>query len=399
MTSLRRIAVDAVCTSGWVASAPLRRRRRRSLTGTASVRRVLVWTEVGGVGNLVLLSGLLWNLRRLYPGAAITVMMPPTPLARAVITPELADEILPFDASRVSRCAVLRFARHVLRPRRFDLGLATFFSPTVLTACALAAAGCRYRIAYAETAARGFLNTVTLIDRGGHELDRHLRLLAYAERSISRRVVLLIPPAEARSAQQFLMRHGLGAVRPLLGIHPGCDRINALKRWSAERFLKVIDHVIGAGVADVLVFLGQDDMDLRPAFASRVGARVALVCHESLERVMALTGRCHAFLSNDSGLMHVAAALEVPVVALFGPTDTLKNAPVGRAVTLAAPQVPCRPCYRVPPIACIHETRHCLDHISVDDVIDAITRMLSSVRMTDAPRAGGTTVRSVAHAS
>lgn len=395
----RRIAADFVCTLGYLASAPLRRRRRRMLANATDVQRVLVWTEVGGLGNLVLLSGLLWNLRRLYSTATITLVMPPTPLAHALVPPELAHEILPFDASGADRRAVLRFAWQVLRLRRFDLGVATFFSPTLLTACALAAAGCRYRIAYSESAPRGFLNTMTLTDVGGHELDRHLRLLAYAAKKVNRRVVLRVPPAETHYAQEILACRGLGVSRPLLGIHPGCDRINGVKRWPVERFLRVVDHMAGTGMTDVLVFLGPDDMDLRPKFASRVGTHVALVCHETLEHVMALIGLCRVFLSNDSGLMHVAAALNVPVVAIFGPTDTTKNAPVGRAVILTAQDVSCRPCYRTPPITCIHQSPHCLEHVSTDCVIDAIGRMLSSAAATHAPYGGKPLAESTAYAT
>ncbi len=78
--------------------------------------------------------------------------------------------------------------------------------------------------------------------------------------------------------------------------------------------------------------------------------------------------------------MHVAAARGVPVVAIFGPTDTVKNAPVGQATLLTAADVPCRPCYAGAPITCSRERRFCLENIGEDTVVAAVARALGRRR-------------------
>lgn len=376
MISPWRAMTDAACLAGWLASAFLRRRRAAQLSCGAPVRSILVLNEVRGLGNLVMLSGLLLNLRRRYPAATIAVAMPSSPLARVVIGPELADEFLFFDP-QASGKALLGFAWQVLRPHHFDLGLATFFSATLLTSCVLALADCRYRVAYAERPHRGFLNTITLLDAGGHELDRHLRLLEFTGALLTRQTAVPVPVDKALEAKKLLAQLGLGSERPLLGVHPGCDRINALKRWPVERFAAVINQVVSSGRADAIVFLGPDDMDLRPALEGQFASRVPIICSEGFEFVAALIGCCHAFLSNDSGLMHVAAALGVPVVAIFGPTDTVKNTPVGVATLLTASGVPCRPCYAGRPVTCLHQQRYCLEGVNVNEVLASIDRALT----------------------
>lgn len=377
MSGAWRAVTDAASLVVATLYRPIRRRREHELRTHRDIRNILVLNDVRGLGNMVLLSGLLLNLRRLYPGARLTVAMPSCPLAHAVIGPALADEIVCFD-TETSRRTLFPFAWKVLRPRHFDLGLATFFSSTLLTAWVLLLAGCRYRVAYAQSRKRGLLNTITLLDGGGHELDRHLRLLQISGEQLDRRTAVQVSPRARRDAAEFLTRNGLGIERPVLGVHPGCDRVNLLKRWPIERFVRVIARVVTAGLADVVVFLGPDEMDLYDSLAACVGPRVRVVCSANFDNVAAQIGQCQAFLSNDSGLMHVAAALRVPVVVIFGPTDTVKNAPIGEAVTLISADVWCRPCYSQPPVICRRDRQYCLERIEVDQVVEALQKTLTS---------------------
>lgn len=368
---------NGLCRLGQLLLSPIRRRRLAQLSSGTPIERILIFNPVSGVGNMILLSGLLVNLRRRYPAARIAVAMPPSPLAATVLDPSLADELLFFDSPAPGLGASLRFAWDVLRPRRFDLGLGTFFNATLRTSVILALAGCRYRVAFAQSPERGFLNTVTLIDAPGHELDRHMRLLGFQSGLQERRTVLNIPPSLRDSAHRYLTQHKLGDDRAIVGIHPGCDRVNLLKRWPAKRFVEVIDRLVQQADADILVFLGPDDNNLLPVFESIAGPRVHLIAETPFERVAALMQECHAFVSNDSGLMHTAAALDVPVVAIFGPTDTVKNEPVGSATMLTAADVPCRPCYRQSPIVCTQPQQWCLERISVDRVVAEVHHLIA----------------------
>jgi len=348
---------------------------------------------VRGIGNMVLLTGLLANLRQRYPGARIAVAMPPSPLASSLIPSQLADDLLFFDASHGPHRALLRFAWRELRPHRFDLGLATFFTPTLLTSLALATAGCRYRIAYAESERRGFLNTITIVDAAGTELERHLRLLPPGESPIRRSAVVSADPECTDEARRILARKGLGGNLPLLGVHPGSDRINALKRWPLERFAAAIRQIERERIADTVVFLGPDETELHEQLEAQLGESSCVMSGAPLDLVTALIGECDAFLTNDSGLMHIAAAQGVPTVAIFGPTSEVKNAPGGAATVLTAVGVSCRPCYAQPPITCAYERRHCLERIAVNDVVAAVRARLEPLERNTTEATGGSTAR------
>lgn len=340
------------------------------------VRRILVATPVFGLGNLVLLTGLLANLRRLHAAASVTLALPSCGHARTVIGPELADEILAFDPD--SRRDIVAFAWRELRPRRFDLGLATFFMPPLRAALLLWLGGCRERVAFGRDGRRPLLNTTTHVDPGGHELDRHLQLLAAPGRTLERRIRLTPDPEAATWADGLLARPGLGGTSRLVGIHPGCEPVNAQKRWPAERFGAIVRRLLADGRTGVLVVLGPGERDLVSALDLPESPRLLLVVDEPLGRVLALLARCHTVVSNDSGLMHAAAALGVPVAAIFGPTPLEKNAPVGRAAILEVPDLDCRPCWSAPPLTCRRERRYCLEGVSVEQVLQATERLLAA---------------------
>jgi heptosyltransferase-2 len=386
MAEAWRTVTNGICALGWAGYHPIRRRRLAELTAGIAIRSVLVFNDVRGLGNLIQLTGLLANLRRLYPKARIAVAMPQSSLAPLVIGKHLADEILPFEASHHNRRALVRFAWSVLRPMRFELGLATFFSPTLLASCALAVAGCRYRVAYAQTRRRGVFNTITLEDTGGHELDRHLRLLDFTGSRLDRKTFICADPESTEHAEHFLAEYGLGTHRPVLGVHPGSDRGNAAKRWPVERFVAVANRLTRDNLADVLLILGPDEAELDAELVRQVDERARVVRLESVRNVVGLIGHCQALLTNDTGLMHVAAALGVPVVAIFGPTDSEKNAPLGPATLLMADDVPCRPCYVGPPLTCFRERRYCLENISVERVVHAVQERLQAPNVVLAPR-------------
>ena len=85
----------------------------------------------------------------------------------------------------------------------------------------------------------------------------------------------------------------------------------------------------------------------------------------SLDEAAALINRCHLFLTNDSGLMHVAAAVDAPLVAIFGSTDPIATSPVGENAIMVKSRVECAPCLQ--PV-CPKPTHRCMDLISAEQV-------------------------------
>lgn len=148
-------------------------------------------------------------------------------------------------------------------------------------------------------------------------------------------------------ADALLRQHGVDAGARLVGFAPGAAYGHA-KRWPPERVAAVVAGLAARGTTAVLVGAAADRDTARAIESSLpAGTRlVDLVGRTSLRQLVGVIARCAAFVSNDSGAMHVAAALGVPLTAIFGPTDERVTAPGGNAdrIDLIVRDVFCRPC-------------------------------------------------------
>jgi heptosyltransferase-2 len=174
-------------------------------------------------------------------------------------------------------------------------------------------------------------------------------------------------------ADALLREHGLPAGGRLVGFAPGAAYGHA-KRWPPARVARVIAGLAAYGAAAVIVGAAAD-RDTARAIESALPAgtrAVDLVGRTTLRQLVGVLARCAAFVSNDSGAMHVAAALGVPLTAIFGPTDERVTSPGGGA-DLVVSNVFCRPCLlRECPI-----DHRCMKRIDVDTVLRSIAGHLA----------------------
>jgi lipopolysaccharide heptosyltransferase II len=182
-----------------------------------------------------------------------------------------------------------------------------------------------------------------------------------------------ITPATRARTDAFLAQLGVDRSTPLVGLAPGAAYGHA-KRWPPPRVAELVARLTAGGATCLLVGAegdrgaGREIESVLPP-----GSRVFNVIGRTDLRLFAgLLASCDAFVSNDSGAMHLAAAAGVPVAAIFGPTDERVTAPLGNHDVIIH-QVFCRPCMlRDCPI-----DHRCMRGISVDTVFDAVTRRLS----------------------
>jgi heptosyltransferase-2 len=151
------------------------------------------------------------------------------------------------------------------------------------------------------------------------------------------------------------------------------------KRWLPERFGELADRLIGALNADVLIFGTPEEKPLAEAIAAGMKHTPAIAAGgTSLRQLLALLARCRLVVTNDSGPMHLAAALGVPLVAIFGSTDARATGPVGTRVRLVKRRVECSPCGRR---ECPIDFR-CMRHIAVEEVFRATLELVKRWNIT-----------------
>ena len=214
-----------------------------------------------------------------------------------------------------------------------------------------------------------------------HQVDHYRQLVAALGIENGLRMPRLEAPQDAvEAARRMLAESGWTPGTPLVGIAPGAAYGGA-KRWLPDRFARVIAGLARSrGTAAVLVGSEADgpaawaiereldkivEADARPRTMNLVG-------RTDLPRFMGVLALCAAFVSNDSGAMHLAAALGVSVVALFGPTDDRATAPVAARATVLTSTAWCRPCLlRECPL-----DHRCMTGIDADTVIRAAGELL-----------------------
>jgi len=177
----------------------------------------------------------------------------------------------------------------------------------------------------------------------------------------------------ARRAAELLGKHGVTSSARLIGFAPGAAYGHA-KRWPPSRVADVIARVsILGGVSVIIGAAGDREAGREIESCLRAGtAFVNLIGRTDLRQLAGVLARCSVFVSNDSGAMHLAAAVGVPVTAIFGPTDERVTAPLGDHDVILQ-KVFCRPCMlRDCPI-----DHRCMKRISSDQVFDSVSARLA----------------------
>jgi heptosyltransferase-2 len=181
----------------------------------------------------------------------------------------------------------------------------------------------------------------------------------------------------AQRAQTLLSRHGVSALSPIVGFAPGAAYGHA-KRWPPRRVADVIARLSAERGATCVLVGAAGDRDAGREIESSLPAGVQvvdLIGRTDLRLLAGVLARCDAFVSNDSGAMHLAAAIGVPVAAIFGPTDDRVTAPLGDHDVLVH-DVFCRPCMlRDCPI-----DHRCMKGITADAVVRTVATRLERKR-------------------
>ena len=179
---------------------------------------------------------------------------------------------------------------------------------------------------------------------------------------------------ELDGAQAFLVSRGLGVSRQLIAIAPGAAHFT--KRWPPHHWIALVRRLVEAG-NDVVTLGGPDDLGVAEVVAAAGEERAASAAGGfDLLGTAALLKRARALVSGDTGLMHLATAVEVPVVALFGPTvEAFGFFPYHAKATVLQRDLGCRPCSSHGGPACPLKHHRCLQDLQPVDVLEALRRL------------------------
>jgi heptosyltransferase II len=302
------------------------------------------------VGDAVMSLPALRALRQQFPGACISILAKPWVADLYRREPFCGELILYTPRTVTEKWAAAR----ALRLRHFDTA--------ILLQNAFEAASIAYiaripeRIGYARDG-RGFLLTRAISVPKPGEIPRHesfyylelLRRAGIINAMPANDAVRLEGAADAcASGLERFQNIGLGDT--VVGVSPGAAYGTA-KRWLPERFADSAIRVANELGAAVAIFGSKDERDLCQSVATSIAASIVkpvknFAGETSLAEFIDLAAACRVYLTNDSGAMHIASALGVPTVAVFGATDDQTTGPTGLLAKVVREPVECSPCLK-----------------------------------------------------
>lgn len=340
---------------------------------TENIRRILI-RSTNWVGDAVMTTPAVQAVRENFPDAEITI------LAKPWVTPVFwnnphINRIETYDAKGLHRgwTGKLRLAGG-LRRQHFDL--AVLFQNAFEAALLAFLAGIPRRLGYDTDGRRCLLTHPVKTDPGLkriHEVHYYLSILdRVGLEQTESPSTLFLTASEREQARSTFAEFGLGGEGPMVGICPGATYGSA-KRWFPERYGALGDRIFERYGAEIVIFGGPGEESVGQKVCEAMRARCINLCaRTTLRQAMAAIEQCDLFVTNDSGLMHVAAALEVPVIAIFGSTNPVTTGPRSANSQIVRVAASCSPCLKTE----CPEDHRCMRAVSVDRVYEAAEKVL-----------------------
>ncbi len=322
------------------------------------------------IGDAIMTLPALRTIRANFPAAKITVLAQPW-VADIFSHNPLVDAVILYHkkTSHAGLSGMWRLSRE-LAAQKFDLAilLQNAFEAALLARLA----GIPVVAGFDRDARRLLLThavTITKEIKARHQVHYYQHLLAELGLKLAEdKLYLYLSDTDKDWAAGFIAK----LPRPLIGLNPGAA-YGPAKRWPAERYGEVAQKVVEKRGGTVLVFGTRDDNQAAEIIRQRVGAIKDLTGQTTLARAMALIGLCDTFITNDSGLMHVAAAQHTPLVAIFGSTDAVATGPFSDNSLIVKKALPCSPCLKTH----CPTNFECMNGITTDEVEQAVLDLLN----------------------
>ena len=326
------------------------------------------------IGDVVMTLPAITAVREAYPEARISILVKPWVADLLRISPDV-DEVIVYERPGVHEGlgGLFRLVRE-LKTKKFDMAI--LLQNAIEAAIIAWLARIPVRAGY-NTDGRGIFLTHSAIRSKEilrvHQVEYYLGMLKALGLGAGRKDVrLLIGEEEKAFSDRILKERGIAEASLLIGLAPGAT-YGPAKRWYPERFASVADRLIERFSARVLLFGSAGDHEVARSIQGKArNALVDLTGETTLREAISLIARCRLFVSNDSGLMHVAGALGTPTVAIFGSTNPLTTSPVGQKSIVITKNVDCSPCLKK---TCPTDFI-CMDLITTDEVYNTAVALL-----------------------
>lgn len=374
-------------------------RRKNADSQKSETQKILVM-QLADIGDLILTSPFLRELRRSYPKAWIGLAVQPRMLELAEKCPYV-DEVIVFDWRAVKnvdsflrgspRWWVLssRLAKKHIWKHHLDMAISNRWNEDPCQAASMilmytsgAAQLIAYRGSLADTIRLGWKDLNRLITRGParefakHEVEHQLDVLNYLGISPEKtQLEVWTSREDDLFAQTLLNDRGITAADRLIAFAPGAAW--PFRRWPSERFIELGRWLQETYQAHVLILAAKNEQDLAHQIEQGLHGNktINLAGKTSLREMASVLKRCTLFIGNDSGPLHIAAAAGIPVVGFYGPGEYQRFKPWGVEHDVLRLGLFCSPCSQ----HCIFDEPRCIKGLDLKQAKNILARRLASI--------------------
>ncbi len=198
---------------------------------------------------------------------------------------------------------------------------------------------------------------------------------------------ITVPEEVSRFAKEWLKDNSLKESDFIIGFHPGSSTLknHINKRWLPEYFASLGNRLIDKYNPKILLLGGPEEEDLRNSINKLINNTGIVVKTDELLKTIAIMKYCKLFISNDTALMHIASALKLNIVSIYGPTSEVYAYPWGTNYKIAKTDICCRPCFYYSPkhLACSLKDNQfaCIRDLSVNNVLEKVEELMKEINL------------------
>jgi heptosyltransferase-2 len=360
-----------------------------ALKAELNPKRILV-LKLGGIGDVLLISPALRSLKHKFPLASISLIaerhsaeiIKGSPyIDNYILMPPLYDTPLRFIRELFG---MLRLAGYLaFNKQDLYIEFQNLYSKRGIIKPLLIGylSGAHRRVGL-DAHHRGFFLTAKIPDdefEAKHNIRKYLEVVkSLGADGMDQTLEVALSQADLDFAGEFIGKQGILSGDMLVGIHTGGNPSYPVRTsWLPERFIEVVNILADKYHAKILLTAGPSDLTVVSQIKERLNKPSVILAGVTIKQAAAVIGQCNIFISNDAGPMHIAVAMKVPTIGIFGTGHWLSYgsyAPETNFIALYK-KIDCWPCNN---LKCT--SRECMKLISVKNVLEAVDKMLNKLK-------------------
>lgn len=352
----------------------------------SKIKKVLIYAYTG-LGNFVLYTPTLKTLKYYLPNAKFTLLHGNDTGCHEVLNPDFFDKkiILSRNSNWITRFKTIR----QIRNDKYDLIISEFHNNNSFFALASIISRAKYRVGHITSPGWNnkwdfIYNIPVKMKKDQHEIDRYLELV-YAldinKNGIDKNTTFYLNECDKQFALDFFKNNEIDFEKErVISVQMGTSPTMRWKQWNLDKYSELCDKILDLP-NNKIIFLGSPN---EKVMIEKVANKMK---HESInaagktnvKQAAAIIEKSDVLICNDSGLMHVAVAVNIPVIAIYGPTDYTRTAPLGKNDLIIRKELNCSPCFKMDGIEKVENCPYdykCLKLITVDDVFNEFISLI-----------------------